>query len=508
MNPAILNSRLRAVVLAGLVPLVIAFGVAVAVPKPNIALELTLALGALGIVVLITERRLELTVLLLALYLGLLDGPVKLGSGGHEAATVFRDVLIFAVSLGAVLRMLANRERIRLPPLSGWVVLFVALVVAEAFSPSTHGMLKALGGFRQQLEFVPFFFFGYALMRSKERFRKLFIVLGVIALANGIVSTYQTKLSPGQLASWGPGYSELVYGTQAPGSKGGNAARLYSSEGQARIRPPGLGKDAGFAGGVGLVALPCTLALLATTGRRKRWAAVLLCLGAMLGVVTGLGRLQVVGAVVAMIAFALLSASAGRRMTRPLTALLGVLVLAVPLGAILVSVEAPGTFNRYAEIAPGNAVSAKDKKTSELTRLPHQLSVAPFGVGLASAGAASGFGGKVAETFEGHGVGGETQYNFLADEVGLPGLLLWAGLMFNLILLAARRLRHIADVELRIDLAGVFAVLISMLLIGISGPVMGSAALGSFFWFTAGIGSYWFLGPGRAAATASRQTTG
>jgi hypothetical protein len=506
MHPAILNSRLRAVILAGLIPLVISLGVAVAVPKPNIALELTLALGALGIAVLVSERRLEVTVVILALYLGLLDGPVKLGSGGHEVATVFRDVLIFAVSLGAVLRLLASKERVRLPPLSGWVLVFVALVVAEAFSPSTHGIVKALGGFRQQLEFIPFFFFGYVLMRSKDRFRKLFIVLGVIALANGIVSTYQTKLSPGQLASWGPGYSELVYGTQGPGAKGGNAARLYSSEGQARIRPPGLGKDAGFSGGVGLVALPCTLALLATGGRRKRRVAMLFCLGALLAVVTGLGRLQVVGAVFAMLAFALLSASAGRRMTRPLTALLGVLVLAVPLGAVLVSVEASGTFNRYAEIAPGSAVGSKDKKTSELSHLPHQLEVAPFGVGLASAGAASGFGGKVAEEFEGHGVGGETQYNFIADEVGLPGLLLWTGLVLNMILLAVRRLRHIADVELRIDLAGVFAIPVVLLLIGISGPVMGSAALGSFFWFTAGIASYWFLGPGRAAAAKKSQT--
>jgi hypothetical protein len=507
MNPAILNSRMRVLVLAGLIPLVISLAVAVAVPKPNITLELTLAVVGLGIVVLMSEPRLELTVVILALYLGLLDGPVKLASGGHEAATVFRDVMIFAVSLGAVLRLLAKKEPIRLPPLSGWVVLFVAIVLAEALSPNTHGILKALGGFRQQLEFVPFFFFGYVLMRSKERFRKLFIVLGVIALANGIVSTYQTKLSPGQLASWGPGYSELVFGTQTTGVKGGSAARQYLSEGVAHIRPPGLGKDAGFAGGVGLIALPCTLALLATGGRRKRRVAVLLCLGALLAVVTGLGRLQVVGGVLAMIAFAVLSASAGRRIRRPLMALLGILVLAIPLGAVLVSVESPGTFNRYAEIAPGNAVSSKDKKTSELTKLPHDLSVEPFGFGLATAGAAAGFGGRVTEELEGHGVGTETQYNFVGAELGVPGLVLWVGLLLDLILLSARRLKHIADVELRIDLAGVFAVLISLLIIGISGPVMGSSALGSFFWFTAGIGAYWFLGPGRRAAATSSAAT-
>ncbi|HEY4428649.1 MAG TPA: hypothetical protein VGN08_10630 [Solirubrobacteraceae bacterium] len=501
--PALLGPRLRQALLvgvgAGLVPLAIALAIALSVPRPNLALAVGIAAGAVAVVVLVADTRLHVTVMLLALYLGLLDGPVKLGTGGHELASVGRDILIFAVSLGALLRLLASRQPIRLPPLSGWVVLFVALVLAEAFNPHTGGFVKALGGFRQQLEFVPFFFFGYAIMRSKERFRKFFLLLGVIALANGIVSTYQTKLSPGQLASWGPGYSELVNGSNQGGKKG-LSGRLYVSEGVARVRPPGLGKDAGFGGSIGLIAVPCTLALLATWRGRRRWLGLVLCLGALLGVVTGLGRLQVVGAVLALLAFALLSASAGRRITRPLGALVVVLALAFPLGALLVSIEAPGTFNRYAEIAPANAVSAKDKKTGELSLLPHQLSVAPLGVGLASAGAASGFGGQVSERLEGHSVGAETQFNFSADELGLPGVLLWIGIVLNLIWLALRRLRGVADVELRIDLAAVFALPVAFLIMGLSGPILGSSAAGPYFWFATGIAAYWFAGPGRRLA--------
>ncbi len=41
----------------------------------------------------------------------------------------------------------------------------------------------------------PFFFFGYVVMRSKKRFAGLFLILGVLALANGVVSTYQSRLS-------------------------------------------------------------------------------------------------------------------------------------------------------------------------------------------------------------------------------------------------------------------------------------------------------------------------
>lgn len=471
--------------------LALGLAIAAAVPKPSTALIIAVAVAPAGVVALILNPRLEVGVTILAVYLGLLDGPVKLGSGAHEEATVFRDVLIAAVSLGALLRLTVRKRAFSLPPLSGWVLLFVVWVLAETFNPNTHGFVKALGGYRQQLEFVPFFFFGYAVMRSTSRFRKLFIVLGVLALANGIVSTYQTKLGVGQLASWGPGYRELVEGV------GGSSARAYVSEGVSHVRPPGLGKDAGFGGGVGAIALPCLLALLASTGRRKRLTALVLSLGALLAVVTGLGRLQVVGAVLAVVAFAVLSASAGRRVTRPLLAVLGVLVLALPLGALLISAESPGTFSRYAEIAPENVAGAKDKKTSELQRLPHQLSVEPFGVGLATAGAAAGFGGKSTELLEGHNVGAETQYNFLGDELGIPGIVIWTGLLLTMVGLAARRLRFIADVELRIDLAAVFAVPISWLITGISGPVSASSAAGPFYWLAAGIAAYWFLGPGR-----------
>ena len=67
-------------------------------------------------------------------------------------------------------------------------------------------------------------------MRSKRRFRQLFVIVGVMALANGVVAAYQTELSPGQLASWGPGYKELIKPTNA------GTGRIYFSEGEAAAR--------------------------------------------------------------------------------------------------------------------------------------------------------------------------------------------------------------------------------------------------------------------------------
>jgi hypothetical protein len=508
-HPAVFNRRVRElamIAVSGAIPLALALAISVAIPRPSLGLLAGLVVGGLGIVALMTSERYELTVMCVALYLGMVEGPLKLGTGGHSTVSVIRDILIFSISLGALLRLVVRKERIALPAMSAWVIGYAAIVLVEAFNPSTHGILKALGGFRQQLEWLPFFFFGYAIMRSKSRFRMLFLVMGVIALANGVVSAYQEKEGPTQLASWGPGYRELVYGSIEAGEtlgrtgRSGLAGRTFVSEGETKVRPPALGTDAGFGGGVGVVALPGALALLAIGPLRRRWPVLLLCLGALLAVGTGLGRTQVVGATVAVVAFAMLALSGGRRASRTLVVLLGVMALALPVGAVVVSTEGSGTFSRYAELA--NGAEAKDKKTAEYTAIPHQIAAAPLGVGLGTVGSAAGFGGKVSETLEGHGVGAATVWKLILDELGLPGLLLWVAFLVRLLMLALPGMRRVVDNELRLELAAVFASFIAFIVMGFSGETLTSATLGPFCWFTAGITAYWFAGPGRAALRA------
>jgi hypothetical protein len=497
-HPAVRDRRIQdatALGLTALIPVAIGLGLTLGISHPNLPLVLGGILAALAIVALVVIPRLELTVTLLAIYLLMIDGPVKLGTGGGEVTAAVRNVLTLAICLGAVLRLLVRRERIRMPPLSAWVLGFTAIVLIEAFNPDTHGTLKILGGFRQQLQWIPFFFFGYVLMRSKKRFRQLFVIVGVCALANGIVASYQTSLSPAQLASWGPGYGATV----TAGAVGGksSASRTYFSEGEARVRPLGLGADAGFGGGVGVLALPFSLALFATWRSRRRWIAAVLCLGALVAVVTGLGRLQVVGAAIGVIAFAALAAFAGRRSTRALGAMLAVVVLAVPLGFLFVSAIRSGTFKRYESIEPSKvAETAPSHKASAWQDIPSFLGKAPFGVGLGTVGAASGFGGRITELVEGHTVSAETQYNFIADELGAPGLLLWICLSVYIIVLTAGRLRHTSDGDLAIILAGAMAPFVALTLEGFSGPFTTSAASGPYFWFAIGIAAYWF-GTGR-----------
>jgi len=498
-HPVVRDRQLRDLFLLGLsvvIPTVLALAIVIELPSGSTLAVLGVIVGVLGIVYLMVSTRLEFTVALLAVYLGLLDGPVKLSFGGHEVLAAVPDVLIIAVCLGAVMRIVVRRESIKMPPMSAWVVAFVGVVAIEAFNPNTTGILKVAAGFRQQLQFVPFFFFGYYLLRTKANLRKLFIIAGVIALANGVIAGYQSTLQPAQLASWGPGYHNLIYVNTAEGAVG--TGRTFVSEGEARVRPPGLGSDAGFGAGVGQIAFPFCLALLAIS-RRRRWIAVLLCLGSLLAIVDGLGRSQVIGAGFDVMAFVGLAMLARRRVTRALTALAAIVLIGIPVGYVVVSTLRPGTFQRYETI---NVTSSSTDlhKESAWKLIPHYLAADPFGFGLGSVGPTSGIGGRNAALLEGHSVSSETQYNFIVNELGAPGLVVWTALSIYMLLLIPIGMTGVRDGDLAILLAGFFAPFFALFIEASSGSFTLSAAAGPYFWLSIGVAAYWFMGPGRQRA--------
>jgi hypothetical protein len=505
VHPVVLSRRVSDfghIALVGLIPAMVGLAVSIGLPGVSLFLVLGAIVALMAIVALIISSRLEVTVALLILYLGLLDGPAKLLFGGHEIGASVRNVLILAVCVGALMRMVVRRQRLRMPALSGWVLAFVGVAMIEVFNPRTEGVLKVLGGFRQQLQFVPFFFFGYYLMRSKRRFRRLFLIAGVIALANGVVSAYQTELTPAQLASWGPGYHDLIY---IPSEHG--TGRTYVSNGEARVRPMGLGSDEGFGGGAGAIALSFCLALLATS-RRRRWIviAALLCMGALVAIITGLNRSPVIGGGLAVLSFVGFATLARQRVTRALCALLAIIVLGVPVGALVVSSLRPGTFQRYEHIQASSSTATY--KEGAWSRIPHYLSVAPFGFGLGSVGSVSGLEGKNKQLLEGHGVSSESLFNLISNELGAPGLVVWTAMALFVIALITRGMPTVRDGDLAIMLAGTLAPFIGLVFEATSGAVTNSAVWGPYFWFAIGVAAYWFAGPGRELARSSTRRPG
>jgi hypothetical protein len=500
MHPAVIDRRMHDLLLlsgTALIPLAAGLAITLVYPNPNPLLLFGGLAAMFGVIALLVSRRYEITLALVLLYLGLADGPIKL-EAASAVASGMRDILIAAIALGMLMRLAVAKERVSPPPISLWVLAFVAFVLADAFNPNTANFIKALGGWRQQLEWVPFFFFGYMLMRDKRRFRQLFLLLGVIALANGLVGTVQARLTPDQLASWGPGYHELVKGGEGNGITG----RTYSVHGEARVRPPALGSDAGFGGGVGALALPCLLALLAASPYRRRWPLLLLSGGAVLGIATAASRTSVVVGVVGMLAFAGFSLIGGLKISRTLLVVLATAVLVILVGSVLIASNGSGIFARQETLTSVQKAeeSGGASKEQTLSEIPTDLVHAPFGYGLGIAGAVSGFGGKAPAHFEGQRVMGGSAYSLLMKEVGFPGLFLWLGLTINVLLVSLRWLRRIADPELRTYLAGLLAGYVAITVEGLSGPTL-AVTIGAFLWFVPGVVAYWFGSSGvRAGA--------
>jgi hypothetical protein len=506
-HPTVLSRRARERLLlfmTALIPLVLALAISVATPHPSVkeVIEVVLLiLGAVGVVVLMASVRYTVSLTLLVLYLGLLDGPVKL-EAANKLASGFRDILIVAIALGMLMRASAQKTRLSLPPLAGWVVGFVAVALVEALNPDTHGFLKALGGYRQQLEFVPFFFFGYLMMRSKHRFRQLFLIFGVLALANGLVGAYQSRLSPSQLSGWGPGYGERVNG------KGGQTGRTYAVEGVAHPRPPALGSDSGFGGGIGVLALPGLLALLTSGRLRRRWPVVLCCMGAVAGIATSASRTSIVVALVVVAGYAGLSLLARLRLGRPLAALLALALVAGAVGWALQAADGSQVFHRQESLlkitgvteSAGGRETGGDGKEKHLNEIPRDMLQAPFGLGLGVSGSVAGFGGHEKVTIENEKVSGAgSAFNLLVVELGAPGLFLWIGLTIAALALVLKGLRCVVDPELRVYLVAMVAAYLGYTAQGFVGPTLAVTPAGVYLWFVPGVIAYWFAGPGRTA---------
>ncbi len=512
-HPTVTGRRARDQIIlcaAMLISLVLALAISAEMPKPtvkSVVEVIAIIVGLVACVVLVASTRYTVTLTLLACYLGLLDGPVKLEAASKYASGV-RDLLIIAIGLGMLMRLSSQKQRVRLPPLSAWVLGFVAVALVQALNPGTHGFLKILGGYRQVLEFVPLFFFGYVIMRSKQRFRQLFLILGVIALANGLVAAYQARISTTALASWGPGYGERVNGKSAGGkAAGGQTGRTYAVEGVAHNRPPALGSDSGFGGGVGVLALPGLMALLVMGGLRRRWPVMLCSLGAVLGIATSASRTTIVITVVMLFSFVALSLIARIRIARALAGLIAIALIAIGVVVGLEAADGHAIFHRQeslAKVVSGaeGHESGDDGKEKHLNEIPRDLLGAPFGLGLGDTGSVAGFGGHEKITIESEKVAGGSTLNLLAIEMGAPGLLLWVGFSLTVVMLGVTRLRRVEDPELRMYLVAVLAAYIGFSVQGLSGQTIAVTPAGAYVWFAPGVIAYWLAGPGRSAMAA------
>jgi hypothetical protein len=460
-----------------------------------------LALVAMAAVALAATKRHDVGLVILMVYIGCLDGALRLHFGGGQAFALARDLLLGAVSVGAALRVIVRPERIRWPPLTGWVVAWIAVVAVQLFNPADGTPGHSAEALRQHLEWVPLFFFGWAMMRSARHLRVFLILLLMITLANGVVALIQYIAGPDAVAHWGPGYDQAINGTSNISGR-----VFFGSDNVAHLRPFGLGSDTGFGGAVAVLAAPAALMLLSQTRSRvSQLAAVTMAGGVLLALVTSETRIAVVGAAVAVVAVLLLTATSRGAGVVTVAAIVLGLVGWVVVGSVGRNAD-DQVFSRYASISGGQVASTSlAYKAGTLGLIPGYVSKFPLGDGLGAVGPASSRAGAPVDSAR---LSAESEFNFLLVEVGVPGTVLLLAFWSYLVGGSAVRVRRIRDDDLRRLLAAVIAADAALLFIWLGGPVTAAPPASPFFWFSAGILAYWCYdvdaAPARAPAVASR----
>lgn len=430
----------------------------------------------------VTHRRVDHTLVALALYLGLLDGYVKLRTGS-PTVTLARDALVIAIAAGALLRAVQTGRRLSLPPLSGLVLAFTGLVLVELANPAGRGLSAGLAGVRQHLEFVPLFFLGYAFVRTESQIRKALLVLVFCAAAGGGVSYIQSTLTPDQLAAWGPGYRERVFGT---GIFTGAGRLAFENIGSV-VRPFGLGSDAGSGAAAAALALPGLVALLIVAKGAVRWGVALMSVGVGLAVATSGSRAALLTAFISLVAFGLIAA-ASRNALKAVTGIaLGVFVIYL---AFVQLGPTNGSTVRAQSVTPNRALSTFSTERGDSVKAFAGLAAEhPLGVGLGIVGPASGFQRTTSVTE----FNSETQWNFLVVELGIAGVIIYLALLLRLLWVAFARVRRVSRPELRLYLAALAAPIIAMIPAGFSGPTSASVPTAPFLWFASGVLAYWLI---------------
>ena len=447
---------------------------------PGAASLIALA-GAVVVAVCLLSSNYALTLTIFAVYLAVADGSLRLLTG-EAWLTAVRDVLLYAIVAGALLRLTFSVGRVRLPPWTGFVVLLVALVLVQVFNPNQQRFVSSVAAIRQHVEFIPLFFLAFYVMRSQRRLRWFLGLLVVAAAVNGIVGFVQLRLTPDELAAWGPGYAERIRGS------GLVTARVaYDEAGAEFVRPFALGSDLGFGGNVGLVAAPAVLALFLLAKTVSRRLALLPLAGCVvLAVATSQNRQAVIGTAVAVVAFAAL-ASLGRRSLGTILSL--IVGMAIAYGALSLLSAAVGeqAFRRYQDIGPSTVVTTTyDYRVDDLGEFASYLTRFPLGAGLGSGGPAVGFFG-IADPRR---LNSETELGYLVIELGIPGLILTIVLWIKVMALAPR-LRRRLDPGERLALAAVAAPIFGLAANWLAGAVTATSPGAPYFWFAAGVLVFW-----------------
>jgi len=237
--------------------------------------------------------------------------------------------------------------------------------------------------------------------------------------------------------------------------------------------------------------------MLMVSRKRLRPALVLLAIGIALAIATSGSRTALVTAGVTLLAFAFIVAR-WRDSLRVIAGFaIGVILLYGTFDQ-LVARDNQATQRTRSIVSSGPISTYEAERASSLNRFNDFAIAYPLGLGVGYGGPAASISGAGddQQTFDrktGTQLNYETQWNYLVLELGLAGLALFLMLSLRLVAIAFIRIRRISSQRLRWQLAALAAPMIGLLVQGFAGITTASVPSAPYFWFVAGVLSYWLI---------------
>jgi hypothetical protein len=249
--------------------------------------------------------------------------------------------------------------------------------------------------------------------------------------------------------------------------------------------------DAGTGGLVCAFALGCIIALATMPGRRRYLVpATIAGAIAIAGMITSQGRSVIIGGVVVVAAYTLMTGSSRfRGRFIPLLIAVGVAgVVYVGATEFLVS-----SSSRDTTISASQIVQTTDQSRGlAISQIPWNLVHYPLGSGLGSGGPALTEPGLPA-IFQTTGVNAETEISLATLDTGIPGMLVIVGFTLVLLLIGLGRVPREPDPETRAVLAALIAPLAALFVLYWVNPLLATTPSGPYLFAVGGIISYWLI---------------
>ncbi len=456
--------------------------------KAGALAALGLLAGSLGIMAMLSWS-LPRLLLALVVFVSCFEGPLKnLAPTPSTKDVVYlgRDVLLYGGLYLAFRRGELQRIWPRSIPMRSLIVAFLALVAAQLFNPRGFGPVISLLASRTYWEMIPLFFLGYALMTDLERWPPLVRVALLCGVANGIAAVVEYQKGPEWLAGLGAGYASMVTG---------NAARVFiDASGIARLRPPALGPDMGFAASMAFFLWPVLLGTWFHPRLRASWPVplgVLTFLALVFGTLVSQSRSDILLSPV-MIGAYLLLASRGKVARIALTAI--VIAIVATVGIHLASGDFSGVFARYRSVGTLNRTIntfvTRENRFNTAFKTPFVYFTRYFwGNGMGKVGPG---GGVFVPRKAYHLTNGENEALLMITETGSLATLVLLSIHLGFIRLGFRAWARAPDGPWKALVAIPLATLLAMLLLW---------PLGNFTTFP-GNAAFWFYGGSLAALAA------